>query len=118
MIIVHSPKMFANNLLNNTVLGSFSSGLIKNKKDNIIKNIPRVILRISCESIPTSEAPRKLNSILGIPNVVIIFLSNPCLKKLIGCQMYEILLQVLMLFQSPQKIKQEVKKLWKNQILQ
>lgn len=38
---------------------------------------------MSWESIPTSEAPRKLNRMLGIPNVVIIFLSNPCLKKLI-----------------------------------
>ena len=33
--------------------------------------------------MPTIEAPRKLNSMLGIPNVAIIFLSNPCLKKLI-----------------------------------
>ena len=38
---------------------------------------------MSWESIPTIEAPRKLNRMLGIPYVAIIFLSNPCLKKLI-----------------------------------
>jgi hypothetical protein len=32
--------------------------------DPIIKNIPRMTLRISCDTIPTIEAPRKLKRIL------------------------------------------------------
>jgi hypothetical protein len=92
------------------LVGTFSDGLTRNKTDIIIKNIPRITLRISCDSIPTIEAPRKLKRMLGIPNVAIIFLSIPCLKKFfLGCQIDEILLQVLVPFQNLQKIKQGVK---------
>jgi hypothetical protein len=65
------------------LVGNFSAGLNKNEIEITIKNIPRMTLRMSCESIPTRKAPRKLSKMLGIPNVIIIFLSNPCLKKLI-----------------------------------
>lgn len=65
------------------LVGNFSAGLNKNEIEITIKNIPRMTLRISCESMPTREAPRKLSKMLGIPNIIIIFLSNPCLKKLI-----------------------------------
>jgi hypothetical protein len=44
---------------------NFSEDLSKNKTENAIKDIFR-----------TREAPRKLSSMLGIPNVIIIFLSN------------------------------------------
>lgn len=65
------------------LVGNFSAGLNKNKVENTIKNIPRTTLKIPCESMSTREAPRKLSKILGMPNVILIFLSNPCLKKLI-----------------------------------
>jgi hypothetical protein len=61
--------------------------------------------------MPTIAAPRKLNRMLGIPNVAIIFLSNPCLKKLILPRLpnkWDIA-QELMLFENLQKIEQEVK---------
>lgn len=65
------------------LVGNFSFGLTKNETEIKIKNTPRITLRVSCEIIPTREAPRKLSKMLGIPNVIIIFLSNPCLKELI-----------------------------------
>ena len=62
---------------------NFSDGLSRNKTDNAIKNIPRISCKILCAIAPTREAPKKLRTTLGIPNVIIIFLSNPRLKKLI-----------------------------------
>jgi hypothetical protein len=38
---------------------NFSEGLIRNKTENAIKNIPRIICKILCGSIPTREAPKK-----------------------------------------------------------
>ena len=65
------------------LVGNFSFGLTKNETEIKIKNTPRITLKVSCEIIPTGEAPRRLSKMLGIPNVIIIFLSNPCLKELI-----------------------------------
>lgn len=39
---------------------NFSEGLSKNKRENAIKNIPRIICKILCGSIPTREAPKNL----------------------------------------------------------
>jgi len=75
---IHPPEITVHKLV-----GNFSFSLTKNETEIKIKNIPRITLRVSCEIIPTREAPRKLSQTLGIPNVIIIFLSNPCLKKIV-----------------------------------
>lgn len=75
---IHPPEITVHKLV-----GNFSFGLTKNETEIKIKNTPRITLRVSCEIIPTREAPRKLSQTLGIPNVIIIFLSNPCLKKIV-----------------------------------
>jgi hypothetical protein len=69
---------------------NFSEGLIRNKTENATKNIPRIICKMLCGITPTRDAPKKLRNMLGRPKVIIILLSNPCLKKLI-----------LVLMQSP-----------------
>jgi hypothetical protein len=65
------------------LVGNLSSGLCKNKIDIIIKNIPRITFKLSCDNSPTIKAPIKLRTMLGMPKVIIILLSRPCLKKLI-----------------------------------
>jgi hypothetical protein len=75
---IHPPEITVHQLV-----GNFSFGLTKNETEIKIKNTPRITLRVSCEIIPTREAPRKLSQTLGIPDVIIIFLSNPCLKKIV-----------------------------------
>jgi hypothetical protein len=63
------------------LVGNLTAGLNRNKIEITIRNIPRITLRISCDNMPTIEAPTKLSRMLGIPNVIIIFISRPCLKN-------------------------------------
>ena len=63
--------------------GNFSLGFIKNNAEIIIKINPRIDFNIFWDNNCTAKAPIKLNIMLGIPNVISIFLSNPWLKNLI-----------------------------------
>ena len=63
--------------------GKASLGLIRNKTETTIRNIPNMSLRNVCDRLPTNVAPIRLRTKLGIPNISKTFQSSPCLKNVI-----------------------------------
>jgi hypothetical protein len=86
------------------LVGTFSDGLTRNKTDIIIKNIPRITLRISCDSMPTIEAPRKLKRMLGLEPI-----KNP-----VTGQVHRAIIEIPEAFESSRMEQASTKKLVAN----